>query len=150
MSQAPESIARQFVGTWRLVSAVQRLADGTTRSNPIYGRGGVGYLIYTAEGRVSAMVMDPDRPRWKSPAAPTEQELRSAHRGLTAYCGTYEVDAEQGIVTHRVEIDKVPNNIGALHKRLFTFSGNRLILRPAPPLPEGVVEYLITWERIDG
>ena len=148
-AQSQESVAKQFVGTWRQVSSVQRMADGSTRSNPMYGPGGVGYLIYTDAGRVSAMVMDPSRPHWKSQSAPTEAELRSAMNGLTAYVGTYEVNAGEGSVIHHVELDKVPNQVGARLKRFFTFSDGRLTLRAAPPLPPGVVEYTITWERVE-
>jgi hypothetical protein len=144
----PDDVAKQFVGTWRQVSSLQRMADGTTRSNPMYGPGGVGYLIYTEANRVSAMVMDPGRPHWKSQSAPTEAELRSAMNGLTVYCGTYEVNPAEGSVTHHVELDKIPNQVGARLKRFFTISGNHLILRAAPPLPPGVVEYTITWERV--
>jgi len=148
MSPASENAAKQFVGTWRLVSAVQRLADGTTRSNPLYGPGGVGYIIYGDTGRVCVVLMDPSRPKWKNEAAPTEAELRSAMNGLMAYCGTYEVNVGEGTVIHQIEADRIPNRVGTHHKRFFTFSGNRLILRPAPPLPEGVVDYAITWERV--
>ncbi|MBI3933449.1 MAG: lipocalin-like domain-containing protein [Acidobacteria bacterium] len=142
------NIAQQFVGTWRQVSSVHHLADGTTRSNPIYGKGGVGYLIYTDVYRMCAMVMDPDRPQWKPGVAPTEADVRAAFQGLTAYCGTYEVNAEQGIVVHHVEIDSVPSRVGTSQRRYFQFSGNRLVLRVDGPLPEGVVDYVITWERV--
>lgn len=148
-AQSQDNIARQFVGAWRLVSTVQRLADGTTRPNPAYGPDGVGYIIYTEANRMCAVLMDPHRPKWTSEAAPTEQEMRSALNGLVAYCGTYEVNAAQGWVVHHVELDKVPNVVGTSRKRFFTFSGKRLVLRPAPPLPEGVVEYSLTWERVE-
>ena len=143
-----ENIAKKFIGTWRQVSSVQRLADGTMRSNPMYGPGGVGYLIYTEAKRMCVIVMDPSRPAWKNEAAPTEAEVRSAMNGLMAYCGTYEVNAEQGFIVHHIEADKVPNKVGTSQKRYFEFSGSRLLLRPAPPLPEGVAEYVITWERV--
>ena len=140
--------AAKFAGAWRLVSTEQRLADGAKRPNPAYGPNGVGYLIYSDTNRMCAVLMDPSRPRWSSATAPSEQEVRSALNGFAAYCGTYEVNEEQGFVIHHVEIDKVPNMIGTDRKRYFAFSGDRLVLRPAPPLPNGVVEYSLTWERI--
>jgi len=148
-SQDDAAIARQFVGMWRLVSWPQRLADGTWRSNPTYGPGGVGYLIYTEANRMCAMVMDPSRPLWNSESSPTEAELRSAMNGLTAYCGTYEVNAAEGFVVHHVEVERIPNRVGTSLKRFFTFSGNRLLLRPAERLPKDVLEHVITWERVE-
>jgi hypothetical protein len=92
--------------------------------------------------------MNPARPRWVVPSQPTEQEAWSALNGLVAYCGTYEVDAGEGTVVHHVELDTVPNRIGTARKRFFTFTGNRLVLRLAPPLAEGVLESSLTWERV--
>lgn len=131
-----------------MVSSQQKMADGTTRNNPFYGPGGVGYLVYSDAGYMCVVTMDPSRPQWKNQAAPTEAELRSAVGGLMAYAGPYEVNAAEQYVIHHVEVDKIPNRVGAPQKRFFTFSGNQLILRPAPPHPEGVVDYWITWERV--
>ena len=38
--------------------------------------------------------------------------------------------------------------IGANRKRLCCFSGNRLVLSAASPLPAGVKEWTIVWERV--
>jgi hypothetical protein len=54
-SEADAAIMKQFVGTWRLVSNAQRLADGTTREGPI----STGYIIYTNTNRMCAVDMDP-------------------------------------------------------------------------------------------
>ena len=145
---AMDDIARQFVGAWRLVASQQKLADGTTRHNPFYGPGGVGYIIYSDAGYMCVVNMDPSRPQWKNEFAPTEAELRSAIGGLMAYAGAYEVNAKERYVIHHVEVDKIPNRVGAKQKRFFTFSENRLILRPEPPLPAGVTDYWLTWERL--
>jgi hypothetical protein len=141
-------VAKQFIGVWRLVSTEQRMADGTTRASPIFGPNGVGYLMYSDAKRMCAVLMNPARPKWVDPSNPTEQELRSAMNGLGAYCGTYDVDAGEGSVVHHVELDKVPNTAGTDRKRFFTFAGNRLVLRLAPPLPGGVLESSLTWERV--
>jgi hypothetical protein len=147
VASPPDSIAKQFLGTWRLVSTEQRLADGARRPNPLFGPNALGYLMYT-ETHMCAVLADPSRSRWTSERTPTEQEVRVAFNGFVAYCGPWEVDGSQGLVIHHVEIDKTPGIMGTLRKRYFTFSGDRLVLRLAPPLPEGVVEYSLTWERV--
>jgi hypothetical protein len=76
--QSPRSLRAKLVGTWRFVSASQRMADGTVRPDPQTGPRGRGYIIYTETGQMCAMIANPDRPKWKSEAAPQEDELRSA------------------------------------------------------------------------
>lgn len=146
--QSAGTLRAQLVGTWRLVSSTQKLADGTIRPDPQTGPKGVGYLIYTESGRVCVVVGNPERPRWQTATAPTEAELRNAFDGLVAYAGTYEVNEAQQSVVHHIEIDRVPNLSGADRKRFCSVSGNRLTLRAAPPLPKGVADWTIVWERV--
>lgn len=149
-AQNPETVANPLVGTWRLVSASQRLTDGTVRPDPQTGARGTGYIMYSETGRMCAVVANPDRPKWTSETAPVEAEVRAAFDGLVAYCGTYEVSEAEGYVVHHIEMDRVPNLSGTARKRYFTLSGNRLVLRPAPPLPVGVQEWTVEWERVSG
>ena len=146
--QTANSLRTQLVGTWRLVSATQRLEDGTIRPDPQTGPKGVGYLVYTESGRVCVVVNNPERSRWASVQAPTEAELRSAFDGLVAYGGTFEVNETERYVVHHIEVDRVPNSIGTDRKRSISFSGNRLVLSATPPLPTGVKEWTIVWERV--
>ena len=146
--QSQPSLRNQLVGTWRFVSSTQRLADGTTRPDPQTGPKGLGYLIYTQSGQVCVVVGNSERPRWQSPHAPTDGEVRSAFEGLTAYAGTFQVDETERSVVHHIEIDRVPNSMGAERKRFCSLTGSRLTLRAAPPLPAGVQEWTIVWERV--
>ena len=146
--QTTNSLRAQLVGTWRLVSASQRLVDETVRPDPQTGPKGVGYLIYTESRRVCVVVVNPERSRWASPQAPTEAELRNAFDGLVAYGGTFEVNEAERYVVHHIEVDRVPGLTGTDRKRFCSFSGDRLILRAAPPLPKDVKEWTIVWERV--
>jgi hypothetical protein len=138
----------KLIGTWRLVSATQRLTDGTVRPDPQTGAKGVGYLIYTEGGRVCVVVGNPERSRWSSAQAPSDAELRNAFDGLVAYAGTFDVNEAEHCVVHHIEVDRVPNFTGADRKRFCSLSGNRLVLMAAPPLPAGVKEWTIVWERL--
>lgn len=144
-AQSQDDIAKQFVGMWRLVSWPERLADGTTRQNPL----SVAYLIYSDTGHMCFVGMTPNRPRWKSPFAPTPKEALSAtYPGAEGYCSTVEIHAKEGFVIHHIEIDTVPNVVGTDRKRWFTFEGpNRVSLRTDPP-PPGTVESTLIWERV--
>lgn len=148
LPQSSRSLRAQLIGTWRFVSASQRMADGTVRPDPQTGPRGKGYVIYTETGQMCAMIANPDRPKWKSEAAPQEDELRSAFAGLVAYCGSYEVNEKEKYVVHHIELDRVPNRAGTDRKRYISLSGKRLILRPAD-LPEGVQAWEVVWERVE-
>src|SRR5689334_1337052 len=85
-----QTLRERLVGTWRLVAARQRLSDGSERPDPEPGAHGIGYLMYDATGHMCVVLANPDRPKWTSPGAPTDAEVRSAFEGVVAYCGTYE------------------------------------------------------------
>lgn len=148
-AQNPSPLRNQLVGTWRLVSSNQRLADGSVRPDPQTGPKGAGYLIYTDNGRVCVVVGNPERSRWASAQAPTEAELRNAFDGLVAYAGTFTVNEAERYVLHHIEVDRSPNFTGAERKRFISISGKQLVLKAAPPLPAGVSDWTITWERVE-
>jgi hypothetical protein len=146
-AQSAADVARQFVGTWRLVSWTQRLADGTTRPDPR----NVGYIIYTDAGYMCYTSMAANRPLWASDNGPTGAEaVATMGVPFNAYCAKVEVHADEGFVLHHVEVDKSPNMIGRTRKRWFTFQGpNRVALRMDPSeLTLPVVESTLLWERV--
>jgi hypothetical protein len=135
-----------LVGTWRLISTEQRLTNGTIQPSPIYGPNGSGYLTYSLTGRMSVILVNPDRPLWKSEDNPTPEEIKSAMDGFIAYYGSYEVNETEGFIIHHIEAHLVPNWTGD-QKRYFVLLGDRLTLRVVPPLSDGLVEYKLVWER---
>jgi hypothetical protein len=148
-AQSEGSLARQLVGTWRLVSTTQRDTDGSTRVIK-----GHGYLIYTDTGHMCAVLTPPDRPKWKI-ARPNGQttdpaEALSAITGSDAYCSRVEINARGGNVQHHVEVSVRPNLVGVIRRRSFTFDGpNRVILKVDPAeLPPPRAEVALTWERV--
>lgn len=147
-AQRSGSVAERFVGAWRLVSWEERLPDGTVRPNRIIGPKGVGSIMYTDSGRMCAMLMNPERPAWKSQGTPQDAEVRSAFDGFVAYCGTYEINERKGYVIHHVEMDKAPNIVGTDRRRSFVFSGNRLSLTLPSPPRAGATQSTLLWERV--
>jgi hypothetical protein len=119
-----------LLGTWQLVSFQAVDVDGTV-AKP-YGDNPLGYLVYTADGRVFVQV-----------AARERLELfgRSAHQGSVlldtakpntplgagSYCGTFEVRDGQAI--HHIEFHLLlPSWSGLVEARSVALDGNRLIL----------------------
>jgi hypothetical protein len=142
-----EEALRRFVGVWTLVRWEETLADGTKREHPV----SAGHIIYSDIGRMCAVVMDPNRPKWRSTAPTPEEALAGMNsRAFYAYCATAEMHADEGYVLHHTIIDKVPNSVGAIRKRWFAFQGpNRVLLRiDRAELPPDVVESALVWERV--
>jgi len=132
-----------FVGTWKLISWEVRQPDGTIHYP--YGKDVVGYLIYTADGYMSAEIMDPDRQQsdpnfpLESAAAQTlsESDRVRAYSTYLSYCGTYTV--EGNTVTHHVKAGLIPSWTGSEQARPFKFDRGRLIIE--------VGTQKLTWER---
>lgn len=136
-----------FVGTWRMLSLETRTADGDIKY-PL-GRDAIGYLIYTADGYMSASLMrdgrrnhaDGDR------RGGTVEEKLAAAESYISYCGRYEVGEDR--VIHHVEVADIPNLVGTSQERFFKLSHGRLSLSTPPTLFEGkqVTGHLV-WERV--
>lgn len=125
------------VGTWRLVSSEGRSSAGDV-SHP-YGDAPVGFLIYGADGYMSATLMRPGRPHFASGdrVRGTPEEVRLANEGFLAYCGTYEVDEPRGIIVHHVVAADFPNNVGTDLVRRFVMENGTLVLETQPVVRAG-------------
>ncbi|MGA2400365.1 MAG: lipocalin-like domain-containing protein [Syntrophobacteraceae bacterium] len=132
-----------FVGTWKLVSWEVTQSDGTIHYP--CGKDAVGYLIYTADGYMSAGIMDPDR-RQSDPNFPLETadaqtlpdpDRARAYSTYLSYCGTYTVEGNS--VTHRVKAGLIPSWTGSEQTRSFKFDQSRLIIESGM--------HKLTWER---
>ena len=141
-----QEVYGQLVGTWRMVSRIQRLEDGSTREDSR----SLSYIIYTDTGHMCWVAMDPDRTQWASRSEPTEAELAAGFTELGAYCAVVTVNAEEGYLLHHVEIAKLPHAVGMARKRWFNFDGaDTVSLRVDPhELSAPVVDDVLTWERV--
>ncbi|HAK59112.1 MAG TPA: hypothetical protein DCO77_01845 [Nitrospiraceae bacterium] len=141
-------IKDNFVGIWRLVSSEFKQSDGEI-AYP-FGNDTVGMLIYDESGHMSVQFMRSERPAFVSNDLRngTPEEIQAAFDGYVAYFGTYEVNEEDGTVTHRIRGSLFPNWVGQNQKRFFAFSGNRLTLK-TPPMPAAgtTVTGILVWER---
>lgn len=131
----------RFIGAWRLVAFEDARPDGQVVYP--YGQDAAGLLIYDSSGRMSVQIMRRDRPSLSSAdwqGVPAE-EIKKAIEGFTAFFGSYEVDEANGSVIHSVEGHVLPESVGKVLRREFTFSGDVLTLKPSP-------NRRVIWERI--
>jgi len=111
----------------------------------------IGYALFDAAGsHMCFLSMSPNRPTWKSEGAPTPEEGLTALRGINTYCATLDINAKEGFMDRRYEINQNPNIIGKASRRWYSFQGpNRMALKvDAAELNKPVVETLFVWERV--
>jgi hypothetical protein len=136
-----------FVGTWTLKSG-QREIVATGERALIWGEHPSGTLIYTAEGRVTALVLAENR-RTPAGAAPTEAEAVALFRTMVAYAGRYTIEPDR--VIHHVEQCWNQSWTGTDVVRFYQLDGNRLTLTtaPAPNPRDGQMSVAtLVWERL--
>ncbi len=136
-----------FIGTWRIISFEFRAADGSV--NYPYGVHPRGYIFYTADGYMSVMIMQANRPNFRSSdllGGSLEEKARAMETVLT-YCGRYEIQGNE--VVHQPEASLFPNWTGGEVRRFYQFEDGRLILTSTPQVFEGKEQtVVIVWERV--
>lgn len=125
-------VAGLFVGHWRLISYENFGEDGSVTKREMTGR-----IMYDGQGNMSAQLM----PQGDA----VEVENRRTQR-YVAYFGTYEIDPEQGTVTHRPEGSTIFPWVGGELVRHYSFSDGNLELSLKN---EERVTGTLTWERIE-
>jgi hypothetical protein len=140
-------IRRKIVGTWKLVLEENTLKDGSKTHD--YGPNGKGFLMYSADGHMCFVGMDPDRPKWKNPEKPTQEEKASAFDGSYGYCGPYEIDTKDNLLIHLPEVSTGPGYVGTRQIRPYQFEGDRMVLTggTVEGLPD-LASWKIVWERV--
>lgn len=147
---AAPSLRDRLPGIYKLISWKTSNADGTV-AEPL-GADPIGRITYHSNGLMSVMLMRPNRtpqPRLNIQTA-TIDELREAAReaqalgsSFIAYMGTFDVDEDRRIVTHRIVGGSSPAFTGANFERRFELTGNGLALS-VPPNFNSRLE----WERV--
>ena len=135
---------RPFVGVWTLESFTEKTGS-SAELNPL-GPAPLGFLIYTAEGVVSAQLMRRDRKALGTD--PWDAGGADLTKGYIAYCGSYEVHEDRGEVIHKPTVSLLPNLINQDQHRSFQFAHNTLTLVTKQEHEPGViVESRLIWRR---
>jgi hypothetical protein len=144
-------VARQLIGTWKLVAIEERGADGKLTIPLDVGANPVGLLIYDATGHMSAHAVRRGRPRFESDDVHriTPQQAKTAFVGYNGYFGTYTVDERAGVVIHHVLGGSIPNWEGGDQRRRYTLAQDKLILEPPEIQAAGERRTRrLTWQRV--
>ncbi|HTS25642.1 MAG TPA: lipocalin-like domain-containing protein [Bryobacteraceae bacterium] len=132
VTQISAGAREPFIGVWRLIAHRHVSAGGEVKFP--YGDSPIGRLTYDRAGRMSAQLMRPGRRCSLPPGVPftvgnaSDEELREAASGFTAYYGTYDIEEASRKVIHHVQACLIPSWVGSDVTRNFRFEANRLIL----------------------
>jgi hypothetical protein len=122
--------AAELHGTWTL-TRWDSTVDGEHRGFPM-GADAQGQIIYGADGHMSAILMQRDRPR--SSAAQfhqaTAEERELAALGYVSYGGTWDLASD--VVAHHVAYALFPNWVGTDLVREVSWQGDDLVLTALP------------------
>lgn len=139
----------QLVGTWRLISRVVRLEDGTAVQDPGLGKTPTAYLIYDSSGHIAAQGMRLGRPMAIDcgTSGPAPSNNSQSVNGYDAYFGTYTIDETSHTVTHHLKGALAAADVGKNLVREFQVSGDKLtiIVRTNSPKEKQIIT--LTWER---
>ena len=139
----------KLVGTWKLVSASSSDASGV-QLEPPYGTDPVGFLTYTQDGRVTALISYGGRKPLSIGAKPPAllEEQAEAFRTFLAYGGRYRLDADKLI--HFIEISSIQNYVNRELIRRVKFESHQLVLSTPPTMVNGKMQIIeLVWERLE-
>ena len=141
------NIDDQLVGAWKLVSASSTTSKGEP-CEPPYGLNPLGFLTYSADGRVTALISYSGRkPLSGGGGARAQEEQAEAFRTFLAYAGRYTFSGDK--VTHHIEISSIQNYVDRDLVRTVKFESDRIVLVTPPTPVNGKVQIIeLTWHRL--
>ena len=118
------------VGCYRVVSVEHFVDDDTLHP---FGDDPQGFLMYSAEGLMSAVLMAAGRPNLAmdllaGTSTATDAEVVAAFHSGYGFAGTYVVDGS--VITHQLIVCTVPNWVNTAQVRPFELDDDLLSLYP--------------------
>jgi Lipocalin-like domain len=138
----------KLTGTWKLASATSTTSSGE-KCEPPYGPNPSGFLTYTGDGRVSALISYAGRKPIsfgaETPALQAEQA--EAFKTFLAYGGRYTLNGDK--VSHHIEISSIQNFVGKDLVRTVKFQGDQIVLTTPPTPVNGKIQIIeLIWQRL--
>ena len=138
----------QIAGTWRLIAA--SATSGGDRNDAPYGPNPSGFITYTGDGRVMAIISHSGRKPLASGdrISASVDERAEAFATSFSYAGRYSLAGDR--IIHRVEIASVQNWVDTDLVRLVRVQNNRITLTTPPISVGGQIRTTeLVWERIN-
>jgi hypothetical protein len=135
-----------LVGTWRMLTWQREFADTGERIDAL-GADPVGFVSYSDDGRVHAIVVKRDRRVPKS-VPPSANEKLELFDSMIAYAGTYTLHDDH--VVHHVDASWNQAFTGTDQTRFYKLHGSTLEISAAPapdPFTGRTVVHRMTLEK---
>jgi hypothetical protein len=137
-----EDDADDLVGVWRLQTFSLQVVGEAPKE--VFGPHPIGYLVFTAEGRMMTILTRADR----KPAT-TKEESAALLQSMVAYTGRYTVEHDRIITKPDVAWNEIYS--GTEQVRYYTLAGDHLAIRtaqqPSGVLPGKKIVGTLTYER---
>lgn len=117
---------------------------------PPYGTDPAGFLTYTRDGRVTALISYGGRKPLSMGAKPQAllEEQAEAFKSFLAYGGRYRLEADK--VIHSIEISSIQNYVNRELVRRVKFESHRLVLITPTTMVNGKMQTIeLAWERLE-
>ncbi len=138
----------KLYGTWKLVSFTQRyVATGETID--VFGKSPSGFLSYSRDGRMNAIIVKDKRPKPADMAKATAEDKAQLLSSMYAYAGTFTVDGNT--VTHHVDISWNESWTGTHQVRNVRLEGDKLYISTNPQengIDGRIMVAELLWERV--
>lgn len=122
-----ENRKSELEGVWQLKSWTAIKNDSLTYP---YGEDAAGQLIYHPNGQMSFMLAKNKRDLFGTDdrSQISAEQARKANNSFFAYWGTYNIDSENGTVTHKISFSLLPDWSNSVQERYYAIKGNSLVL----------------------
>ena len=133
----------RILGVWKLAAFEIEFQDTGERTPP-FGANPNGYIIFTAEGRMMALLTAEGRP-----TPHTDAERVAAFRSMYAYSGTYRLEGDRWLT----KVDTAWNEAwtGTDQLRFYRFDGEKLVVTTPWGTPVGFegrqTRGILTWVK---
>lgn len=136
-----------LIGTWQLVGMYRNTETGEREPPSAGWEDAHGFLTYTAEGRMFALLSKRDKDPIGYPDVDDAKRV-DAHKSMVAYTGLYDFHGDH--VLHHVDICWIPDWEGGDQRREVALDGDRLTLTtPHGRRPDGsMASFSLEWRRV--
>jgi hypothetical protein len=135
----------KLLGTWKLVSASSINSAGEQIEAP-YGPHPRGFLSYTADGRVTALISYGGRKPLPFGGGNLEEQAE-AFKTFLAYAGRYALNGEK--LSHYIEVSSIENYVNRELIRTVKFQGDQIVLLTPPTPVNGKIQTVeLIWQRL--
>jgi len=135
-------------GTWCLISYTQEIL-ATGEKIDMFGKAPRGFLGYSRDGRMYAILVKAERPKPTDLAKLTDEERVELFKTVIAYAGTFTFDGKTA--THHVDISWNEYFTGTAQVRNIRLEGGKLYISTNPmPRPEDGKPMIavLVWEKV--